>query len=308
MKKVLIVSLLVLMSALFSQNTATSEDKKGSEVTNRNLSIYGPSFYDLKVTDKNVEMDEYATIKNILKDTEQSYMKRLIVLMDSIKVTIDNKTNYTWEDHEFSTSVSYFNQMISTLRGNINLYNGIKYLDVALKKFITIRPAIEANGISKEELDLIEFKIKKYHGMFHMFSGITSGYLNAIEDFEYIISKRDSGDPLVKEDEHYIEIFTYLAGVRRQMMNLTVGVNTAEARKHLRRELYSLWNLTSLKNKGNDKLIEYKYMKLIKKYYDVLDPDSATYQTLYKPYVDKLALEYVNVEKKASGASTTTNK
>jgi hypothetical protein len=282
---------------MFFTFAIAQNDTNNSTRSEINATTYSPSFHTLKTTEAGMETKDYQMINKIITDVEKLYLKRVITQMEQAKIYLDKRKPFYGKNYQFESSVDYYEVASTASRDNNNLYMGVTLLRQAREKFLLIQDALAANNIDEKDLITIEYKLKKYNAMFHMFKGEEADIKIAIRDFKYIIDKRIAGKSMTSiEDE--IEILTYITGCHHVLYKKHAG-NVVLSRYHLQYELYYLWILTEERTKDNEGLKKYKLGNLIKKYYDVVDIRQAAYRDHYKPYFDELAEQYVDIRTEA---------
>lgn len=292
-----LLTVAAVCTAFTQETTAPAADQANQTNEQAKAQTFSPSFFRLATTDAEVEKNDYGVIKQIISDVENMYLKNILTVMEETKKSVTEKNKTRGDMYEFLSSKNFYYDSVAVARDNRHLYNGINYLKLALEKFIAIRDALEANGFEAKELNEIEYKLKKYNGIFNMFRGEDSNLHIAVRDFEYIIEKAEKGAALIDNKNEMIEIHTFLAGCHNELFKKNRG-NTVLARKHLQQELFHLRKLVLLKNEGNEKLTEYKLLNLVKEYYDIIDVKSAEYNDLYRTYLEKLGKEYTDIKKR----------
>ncbi|OHD66595.1 MAG: hypothetical protein A2096_07455 [Spirochaetes bacterium GWF1_41_5] len=291
----------IIMFSVFgfsqSQEAAKTEIEKKSEKTDTldaKILKFGPSFEGLLFTSPQAEKDQYEKIKIMLKEIKEEYMRRMLVYIEKTAEQVNNLPGQDAASLEF---INYFDTVSARVRNIVYVQEAVNFLNLAVDQLGKIKSALEANkDIDKNDLTVTEKDLYKCRAIFSMFRGNPENLMQAHKDFNFIINSKLSAD-----ENETIEIYTHLAGINNRLANINKE-NITIKRQSLQNVLLYLWKIIELRNKANEELKEFKLKELLKNYYFVVDFNGQDYRDLYRPYMQKIGMDYKGPEAKAGDA------
>ena len=296
------LSLFFLSSTSFSQVTDLTQEET-SKSFSEGIQRYSPSFYPLDMVRDNIVKKDYQTVKKILEDVEKDYLeKRVAKIIKKTAEDFDKKLQYrnVNSNHVFDSSKDYFDYVSKAVKNSQHLLESIHLINKANEKYLQIKGALLAQGVSEAEISQIEFKLNKLKGILNMYRDEVAHFKLAISAFLRLLSSQGDEKRLSHNKKERLEIYGYLAGCYHELAERSRGDDVIY-RDNLRNELYYLWLLLETKDEAKESK-DYKFQKLVRDYYAVIDFKGVRYANHYKPYLEQIGKSYKDLEERAASS------